>query len=184
VGLLITNLSPEEFREMKDPILAKGSPQMARKISRPNIIEQRMSRFLREPPSVKLAVQVIVLATMTVVVGGGIAIRLVDHEDYSSVWDGMWLALQTVATVGYGDVAPTHTSGRMVAAVLILYGVAFLTVIIAVTSTFVERTRGERGIDEGDQKEKVEARIEAQLLEVVERLDRIESALGEIRRRR
>jgi hypothetical protein len=91
VGLLITNLSPEEFREMKDPILAKGSPQMARKISRPNIIEQRMSRFLREPPSVKLAVQVIVLATMTVVVGGGIAIRLVDHEDYSSVWDGMWL---------------------------------------------------------------------------------------------
>ena len=62
-----------------------------------------MSRFLREPPTVTSAVQVIVVVTMVVVAVGGLAMRAFDHAEYSSIWDGMWLALQTVSTVGYGD---------------------------------------------------------------------------------
>ena len=37
--------------------------------------------------------------------------RWVDKDDFSSVWDGMWWAVQTVTTVGYGDAVPTTVAG-------------------------------------------------------------------------
>ena len=73
-------------------------------VSPPNPIERRMTRFLREPVSVRNAASVIVMTTLVVVIGAGVAIRILDHHEYSSIWLGMWLALQTVTTVGYGDV--------------------------------------------------------------------------------
>ena len=40
-------------------------------VARPRVIERRMTRFLSEPVSVRNAVNVIVVATATVVVGSG-----------------------------------------------------------------------------------------------------------------
>jgi voltage-gated potassium channel len=97
-----------------------------------NVIERRLERFLREPPSVRNAAGVIVVATAGVVVGGGVLIRLIDPEEYSSVGVGMWWALQTVTTVGYGDVTPTHVSGRLVGALVMLEGTAFIAIVTAV----------------------------------------------------
>jgi voltage-gated potassium channel len=147
-------------------------------IPRPNLIERRMSRLLREPPSVRTAAGVIVTATAIVVVGGGVLMRLLDHAEYSNVWVGMWWALQTVTTVGYGDVTPKHTSGRIVAAFVMLEGIAFLTIIIAaITSTFVARAAEERDEAEKAEEETAEQRIEARLDEVTVRLDRLETLL-------
>jgi Ion channel len=76
--------------------------------------------FLREPPSVRNAAGVIVTATAAVVIGAGILISLLDGEEYPNVWIGMWYALQTVTTVGYGDVTPTELGGRLVGVLLML----------------------------------------------------------------
>jgi hypothetical protein len=92
------------------------------RVARPNLIERRMSRFLREPPSVRTAAGVIVTATAVVVVVGGVLMRVFDHDEYSNVWVGMWWALQTVTTVGYGDVTPKNPSGRIIAAFVMLEG--------------------------------------------------------------
>jgi len=137
-----------------------------------------MSRLLREPPSVRTAAGVIVTATAIVVVGGGVLMRVLDHAEYSNVWVGMWWALQTVTTVGYGDVTPKHTFGRIVAAFVMLEGIAFLTIIIAaITSTFVARASQEREEAEKAEEETAEQRIEARLDEVTVRLDRLETLL-------
>jgi voltage-gated potassium channel len=144
------------------------------RISRPNLIERRMSRFLQAPPSVRTAAGVIVTATAVVVVAGGVLMRVLDHEEYSNIWVGMWWALQTVTTVGYGDVTPRNPSGRIVAAFVMLEGIAFLTIIIAaITSTFVARAEQER---EGAEDE-AERRIEAKLEQIERRLDQLESLL-------
>ena len=64
--------------------------------------------------------------------------RLLDPKTFNTIWLGDWWALQTVTTVGYGDVVPHTSLGRLVATVLLLGGLAFLTVIIAmVTGGFV-----------------------------------------------
>jgi voltage-gated potassium channel len=76
---------------------------------RVNLIERRLERFLREPLSVRNAAGVIVVATVVIVVGAGVLISFIDSEEYPNVGIGMWWALQTVTTVGYGDVTPTHS---------------------------------------------------------------------------
>jgi voltage-gated potassium channel len=105
-----------------------------------NPIERRLERFLREPPSVRNAAAVIVIATTVVVVGAGIVISLIDSGEYPDIGVGMWWALQTVTTVGYGDVTPKDLAGRVVGAVVMLEGTAFIAIVTAViTSTFVAR---------------------------------------------
>jgi voltage-gated potassium channel Kch len=105
-----------------------------------NIFERKLERFLKEPPSVRNAAGVIVLATLVVVVGGGVLISLIDNDEYPDAGIGMWWALQTVTTVGYGDVTPSQLSGRLVGAVLMLWGTAFIAIVTAViTSSFVTR---------------------------------------------
>jgi voltage-gated potassium channel len=151
------------------------------RVARPNLIERRMSRFLREPPSVRTAASVIVVATAIVVVGGGVAMRLLDHDEYPNVWVGMWWALQTVTTVGYGDVTPRHTSGRIVGAFVMLEGIAFLTIIIAaITSTFVARAAAEHEASEAADEDKAAERIEAALDDLRTRLDRVEAMLSRL----
>ena len=130
-----------------------------------------MTSFLSAPLSVRSAVAVIVSATAVVVVLAGVAMRFLDHSEYSNVWVGMWWALQTVTTVGYGDVTPAHVSGRMVGAVVLLYGIGFLTITIAaITSTFVTRAEREQGV----------ALSRDDLDDVSARLERIEQRLGQL----
>ena len=139
-----------------------------------NLIERKLNRFLRDPPSVRGAMGVIVVATATVVVAGGALMRFIDHKEYSSIWVGMWWAIQTVTTVGYGDVTPENPAGRIVAAVLMLEGVAFLTIITAaITSTFVQRASQLRSADEGTEERSLHTRFD----ELEARLERIEESL-------
>jgi voltage-gated potassium channel Kch len=137
-----------------------------------------MSRFLREPPTVRVAATVIVVTTAVVVVVSGILMRVLDHSEYSSIWVGMWWALQTVTTVGYGDVTPANPSGRIIAAFVMLEGIAFLTIVIAaITSTFVARATKERETAQAGDEVDFEARVEARLDGIEQRLDRLEEML-------
>src|SRR3954453_4840512 len=147
-------------------------------------IERRLSRLIAEAPTVRNAARAIVGITPIVVVGSGIVIRLVDHKEYSNVWVGMWWALQTVTTVGYGDVTPKDVAGRIGASVVLLEGVAFLAILTAaITSTFVARTEREQAQGEGRMAEEEAERIDARFDELAERLDRLESLLrGDDRR--
>src|SRR5262249_58241514 len=114
-----------------------------------NIFERRMSKFLREPPSVRLAANVIVTATALIVVIGGVMMRVLDHKEYASVWLGMWWVLQTVTTVGYGDLSPSAPIGKILTSIVMLWGVAFLAIITAaITSVFVARAQRERELVE------------------------------------
>jgi voltage-gated potassium channel len=85
-----------------------------------------------------------------------------------------------VTTVGYGDAVPKDVPGRIVAAVVMLQGIAFLTIVTAaITSTFVARAQRERlGDAEEDAIVDTES-INARFDDLVARLDRIEQAIRE-----
>jgi voltage-gated potassium channel len=109
---------------------------------------------------------VVVLVLLFVVVAGS-AVALVDSEDVGSIWDGMWWALATVTTVGYGDVVPKSAAGRIVAAVVMLVGIGFFALLTAaVAATFVKQ-------DERPEE------VREELRQMKAQLERIERALNE-----
>jgi voltage-gated potassium channel Kch len=97
------------------------------------------SAAVRYPTTPARAVRAITLATLLVTVVSGIAIKVVDPGEFPTIGLGLWWAAQTVTTVGYGDVVPKATSGRIVAVVVMLNAIGFLTVVTAaITATFIE----------------------------------------------
>jgi voltage-gated potassium channel len=140
------------------------------------LLERRLTRFFRGPPTIRAAGGVIVGITTLTVLGAGLAMRFFDHKEFSSLGDALWWALQTVTTVGYGDIVPHNTVGRIIGAIVMLEGIAFLTVVTAaVTSIFIERARRERMGMAVPLPEEVFATITS----IDERLNRIEEKLSE-----
>ena len=142
-------------------------------------VQRSLDRFMAEPASIKKAAQVTISATVIVVLAGSIVIWVFDKKDYSSYGNALWFTLQTVTTVGYGDVTPTSAVGRFVGGVVMLTAIGFLTIVTAaITSTFVEAARQRRrGADEAAQAGETERR-DTEHAEIVERLDRIEALLA------
>lgn len=139
-----------------------------------NLLERRVARFLREPPSIREAAGVIVTATAVVVVGAGFLITLVDGEEYSNLGVGLWWAVQTATTVGYGDVTPREVSGRIVAAAVMLYGVAFIAIVTAlITSTFVARAQREHEAAHAKEELSDREMIERRFDELERKIDRL-----------
>ena len=134
-------------------------------IARLIIIERQMARFLRNPVSTRAALATIVTSTLVVVVGSGVLMRVLDHREYPNIFRGMWWAMQTVTTVGYGDVTPTSKIGRIVATFVMLEGIALISIVTAaVTSSFVERGRAAReeaeDVDERQEQAHTDARFD------------------------
>ena len=77
------------------------------------------------------------------VVVGGVAQAEVDSSDFKGYWDGIWWAVVTVTTVGYGDLYPTTVPGRIVGMLLMLVGIGFLAVLTAtIASHFIQTDTG------------------------------------------
>jgi voltage-gated potassium channel len=75
----------------------------------------------------------------------GVLERVIDPKTFPSVWLGMWWAMQTVTTVGYGDVVPDQTAGKVIASFLMLGGLSLISVVTAaITSGFVSRAEARR----------------------------------------
>jgi hypothetical protein len=107
-------------------------------------LEAWSERLAHEP--FKRAWRSIALATLVLTVAGGLLVRLTDPEAMTSVGTGLWWALQTVTTVGYGDVVPNSVTGRLTAAVVMLAGLSLLAVTTAaVTNAFVQAAARRRG---------------------------------------
>jgi voltage-gated potassium channel len=97
----------------------------------------------------------------------GVVIRLLDPADFHSIGEGLWWAVQTVTTVGYGDIVPKAVSGRIVATILMVAGIGIISVVTAViTAAFLENVRRRLG-DPGHG-------------EVMAKLDELDARLGEI----
>ena len=134
---------------------------------------------MSQPVSITRAAWVIVIATAGVVVVSGIAMWALDHSEYPNIGRGIWWALQTVTTVGYGDVTPEHASGRIVAAIVMLWAIAFVAVLVAsITSAFISGVQRRLAAAEAAEEESAERRIEARFDSLDARLDRLEQLLG------
>lgn len=51
--------------------------------------------------------------------------------------DALWLSLVTLTTVGYGDVSPSTAEGKLIAVMLMLSGIGFLSMLTSTISTYI-----------------------------------------------
>ena len=82
----------------------------------------------------------------------GIEITLAERGEpgatIQNVGDGLWWAITTLTTVGYGDIYPTTTKGRFIAVGLMVSGICVLGVISAtVAAWFVKMTQNDSEIN-------------------------------------
>jgi voltage-gated potassium channel len=93
--------------------------------------------------TVKVAITAVFVAYISAV-QITISERNIDGSNIKSFEDGLWWAVTTVTTVGYGDRFPTTTEGRLLAVLLMLVGISLVGVITAsVASWFVKLSQEE-----------------------------------------
>jgi len=108
----------------------------APKTQGPTLVERRVQRIANaRSVTIGLALTFVLLALV-----GAVVIRIVDQSSFPSLGWAVWWALQTVTTVGYGDIVPTTTAGRVVGGIEMVLGVSFIAFLTAgVTSIVIQR---------------------------------------------
>jgi len=86
----------------------------------------------------------IVIMTLSVIILSSVGVHYFEQQaadsNIHSVWDGIWWAVVTVATVGYGDRFPISVGGRIVGFALMFFGVGMMSLLTAtIASIFVEK---------------------------------------------
>lgn len=101
------------------------------------------------------------------IVMSGALISVAEPETvHGNMWDGMWWAIVTATTVGYGDISPATLPGRAIAVALMLFGIGLTATLAASVAAFFVRT------DQGSER-----------YEVTSRLERLERLLEELKSR-
>ncbi len=97
--------------------------------------------------------------------------------------DALWWSIVTVTTVGYGDLTPVTLTGRIVATVMMLVGIALIGVVTAsVAAWFVSMTSSQDDSDNDERDEERDTRDDAMATRVVElesKIDRLLELQGE-----
>jgi voltage-gated potassium channel len=111
--------------------------------------------------------------TLGLSAGAGFLMHWIDDEAFPTVGTGIWWAVVTFCTVGYGDVVPNDALGRAVASIVMVFAITFITIVTAlVTSALIT----------GEQRRRQEAE-EALHPPLHEALARIERRLESLERK-
>lgn len=112
------------------------------------LIRGRVARRLAEGVTSAEGLRNVALLTLITVGLGGVAFAEV--EPGVDVGDGIYWAVTTVTTTGYGDIVPTTEAGKGLAMYVMLIGAAFLAVLTgAIAQRFIGRWRQDGGDGEG-----------------------------------
>ncbi|MGZ7095790.1 MAG: ion channel, partial [Methanobacterium sp.] len=112
-----------------------------------------------------------------VIIFGSIAVFYVErgvNPGLHNIGDGFWYMIQTITTVGYGDVVPITSTGRIIGLVAMFTAIAFSSLLTAATtSALLEKFRKERVV--------VQEKSKETLGNLFERLDKMERKIDEMK---
>lgn len=79
-------------------------------------------RFIRLP----ILTRFLMIASLTIFIFGS-TVHFIEPQSFPTIFDGIWWAIITASTVGYGDFYPTTLLGRITGILLLLVGTGFLS---------------------------------------------------------
>jgi voltage-gated potassium channel Kch len=112
-------------------------------MSTPIASDRTRVRLWVERLTLARAIRTIVLVAMLMVVAGALLARIVEPGTFTDIGLSLWWSVTTLTTVGYGDIVPVTTGGRLVGAALMLTGVSLIPLVtsVAVSILSVKRTQ-------------------------------------------
>jgi voltage-gated potassium channel len=110
--------------------------------------ELAMQRFQRSFERGRILVY-LMLVIVAFAVGFAVLIRLLDPHDFPTIGLALWWAVMTVTTVGYGDIVPTTTAGRIVASGLMVVGFASLSLLTGFVASLLVHRRAAADAESG-----------------------------------
>ncbi|HEX4929243.1 MAG TPA: ion channel [Gaiellaceae bacterium] len=140
----------------------------------------RVARYARRVFTLDGVRYAAILAALTAVGGGYVFSAAEQNNSHGapSAWDGVWWAITTMTTVGYGDFFPESTLGRIVAIALMLVGIGFIAILTGAIAERFLATEIEEAVEAVEEVEATEGEVLAELREIRSRLDRLETRLG------
>lgn len=113
---------------------------------------------------------------LSVIIIGSAAVFYIErgvNPNLQTLGDGFWYMIQTITTVGYGDVVPITNSGRIIGLIAMFTAIAFSSLLTATTtSALIEKFRKEREIVKEQNKETIGS--------LFHKLDDMENKINEI----
>ena len=135
------------------------------------INKTRINRLVRQGLVYSLLLAVAILGL------GGVGFWLIDPR-IDSLGDGLWLAFTTAATGGYGDLIPHTPASRIFSVLVVLLGLAVLSLVTAsLSAIFVEKEV------EAEERE-IERTLLAELRVLREELHSLRQEVRELRQQR
>ena len=136
--------------------------------------ERRIERIHKAVLSGRI-IPYLAFVTAAITLLAALAVRLLARGEFNSLGESIWWAAQTVTTVGYGDVVPDTPFSKVVAVIVMFFGIATLSITTAIVTSAVVSATQRKLVDkpegEGDPHLEALSRIER-------RLDEIERKLG------
>jgi voltage-gated potassium channel len=126
----------------------------------------RLLRFLRLAPLVRRlftrqGLRYTALLAFLTALAGAAAVHQAEKSE--SFWNGLYWAITTMTTVGYGDLAPETTDGKIVAVLVMLVGIGFVALLTGSIAEAFIRPRAAKAAEEAAaQRAEIEAKAHAQ----------------------
>jgi voltage-gated potassium channel len=133
---------------------------------------RRESRWIERAVGSNRILLSLASVTLTLSAAAGLLMHWIDEEAFPTVGTGIWWAVVTFSTVGYGDYVPTEGLARVVAGVTMVLAITFIAVFTAlVTSTLVAQAQRREQAQRPP--------IDETLARIEDRLERIERTLSQ-----
>ncbi|MCC7354427.1 MAG: two pore domain potassium channel family protein [Anaerolineae bacterium] len=130
------------------------------------------TRFLKRALSPTAFPYVALVVAMVAVVGGA-GFFMLEQESGSvhTLGDGLWWAVVTMFTVGYGDIVPRTAAGRIVGVLVMVIGISFISLLTAnIAATFFRAQQAQARETMVDKVDELTRKVD-ELMEMVRKLE-------------
>lgn len=108
-----------------------------------------LAHFLLALKLAKEEIIIFLIATTILLYLSSLGIYYFEHsaqpEVFRSIFDALWWAVATLTTVGYGDIYPITTGGRIFTFFILVIGLGIVAVPAGIISSALSATRGRKG---------------------------------------